>query len=109
MSNGKGGSRGGKAVDAPKKSAGKTPRAATPHPPQRQVNRTRASIVLYLRRVAAETIWSNCEDMEEWELMMADDAATLMDAIADAIELEADLDPDFTLTVLSDPQPRKAV
>lgn len=107
MSDGEGDPRGRTAADAPKKSAGKTPRAATPRSTPGQM--TRQGIVTYLRKVAADVLWANMDDMEDWELMMADDAATLLDLMADAIEQEADLDPDFPRLVLSDPEPRKAV
>lgn len=107
MSQRQGDQRGGKAADAPKKSAGKTPRAAIPIAPQGQM--TRQGIVTYLRRMAADVLWANIDDMEDWEMMMADDAAALIDLVADAIEQEADLDPDFPRLVLSEPEPRRAV
>lgn len=107
MPDGESNPRGRTEADAPKKSAGKTTRAAIPHSAPGQV--TRQGIVTYLRKVAADVLWANVEDMEEWELMMADDAATLLDLMADAIEWEADLDPDFPTLILTEPEPRKAV
>lgn len=107
MPDSKGGPRSSKAADAPKKSAGKTPRAATPRPTQRQV--TREGIVRYLRTCAATILWSMEEDTEDWEMVMVEDTVTLLDAMADAIELEADLDPDFPPILLGDVEPRKLV
>lgn len=107
MSDSEGDPRGSKASDAPKKSAGKTPRAAIPHSTQRQV--TREGIVRYLRGCAATTLWGVEADTEDWELAMVEDAVTLLDAMADAIEQEADLDPDFPPIVLGDLAPRKVV
>lgn len=105
MPDSEGSPRGRTAADAPKKSAGKTPRAATPRSAPGQM--TRQGIVTYLRKVAADVLWASVDD--EWELMMADDAATLLDLMADAIEQEADLDPDFPTLILSEPEPRKGV
>lgn len=97
---------GGPKATAPQKSAGKTTGAATPQTETRQMTRTRQSIVRYIREVASNTLWHGVEDMEEWELLMADDCVAVLDALADAIEQMADRDPTAPRLLPPDRSPR---
>lgn len=96
---------GGPKATAPQKSAGKTTGAATPQTETR-MTRTRQSIVRYIREVASNTLWHGIEDMEEWELLMADDCVAVLDALADAIEQMADKDPAAPRLLPPDRSPR---
>jgi hypothetical protein len=99
---------GPKAV-APKKSAGKTTGAATLQAETGQMTRTRQSIVRYIREVASDTLWHGVEDMEEWEMLMADDCVAVLDALADAIEEFADRNHSTSRLLPPDRSPRGMV
>lgn len=51
---------------------------------------TRQSIVLYIRRTAADILWRGMDNAEDWELVMADDMNELLEMMATAIEGQAD-------------------
>ena len=100
---------GGPKATAPQKSAGKTTGAATPQTETGQMTRTRQSIVRYIREVASDTLWHGVEDMEEWEMLMADDCVAVLDALADAIEEFADRNQSTSRLLPPDRSPRGMV
>ena len=57
---------------------------------------TRQSILLYIRKTAADILWRGMDTAEDWELVMADDMNELLEMVATAIEERADRREDFS-------------
>lgn len=81
----------------PKKSAGKTPVGAVPIAICPMADRDRRSIVGYLRTEAATLLWLDQGDMTKADRKRVDDAVTLLEAYADAVEEFQDIDGEHPL------------
>lgn len=66
------------------------------------MNRTRGSIVQYLRTEAATLLWFDADILSPDDMARVDDVVTVLESYADAIESGEDLNPSHPLICLLD-------